>query len=195
MLEMRNRAAANRWPLPLVMLLVAAMGGCAGGPHRQGERQLTMTAFFANPFDTDGRGDSAGATVGYNHFLRDRLALMGALTPYRNHNQGDGDAYAAEFQIGLRWYFWEFGDELQPAALFSEGLVGMIYSSSSIPEEGTNTNLTWEIGLGVEVPLADHICWVTGCRLRHLSHGHIFDGKNPGEDDQQVYMGLAFSIG
>jgi hypothetical protein len=190
----RNCAIANRWPLSLAMLLVVVIGGCAGGPHRRGEHQLTLTGFFAHPFDTDGRGDSAGATVGYNHFLRDRLALMGALTPYRNYNQGDGDAHAAEFQLGLRWYFWEFGDEPQPVAFFGEELIGAIYSSRSVPEEGTCTNFTGEIGIGLEVPLTDDVRWVTGYRLRHLSHGHILHGKNPGEDDQQVYMGLAFSI-
>ena len=79
--------------------------------------------------------------------------------------------------------------------MFSEGLAGVIYSSRSVPEQGTCNNLTGEIGVGLEVPLTDAIRWVTGYRLRHLSHGHVLHGKNPGEDDQQAYTGFAFSIG
>ena len=153
-----------------------------------------LTGLFAHPVGPDGRGDSTGVTIGYNYFLRDRLALMGALTPYRKYNQGDGDAYAAELQVGLRWYFWEFGGEARPGAVFTEGLAGAIYSSRSVPEEGTCTNFTGEIGVGLEVPLMEAICWVTSYRLRHLSHGHILHGKNPGEDDHEVYMGLAVAI-
>jgi len=190
----RNTARPSRWSCLATLSLVVVAGGCVGGPHRRGEHQLTLTGLFAHPFDTDGRGDSAGAMVGYNYFLRDRLALMGAITPYRNYNQGDGDAYAAEVQVGLRWYFWEFGGEPRPVAVFSEGLAGVIYSSRSVPEDGTCTNLTDEIGVGFEVPLTDGIRWITGYRLRHLSHGHILHGKNPGEDDQEAYMGLALSI-
>ncbi len=66
---------------------------------------------------------------------------------------------------------------------------------TALPEEGTCTNLTGEIGVGIEVPLTDAIGLVTCYRLRHLSHGHILHGKNPGEDDQQMYMGFALSIG
>ena len=187
-------ARVERWSCLAAVFLAAGVSGCTGGLHHHGERQLMLTGLFSHPFDTDGRGDSAGATVGCNYFLRDRLALMGALTPYRNYNQGDGDAYAAELQLGLRWYFWEFGGQSRPVAVFNEGLAGVIYSSRSVPEEGTSTNFTGEIGVGLEVPLTDAICWVSGCRLRHLSHGHILHGKNPGEDDQQVYMGLAFAL-
>ena len=80
---MKNRAGAKRWSCLAAMSLAVAVGGCAGGPHRRGEHQLTLT---------------------------------------------------------------------------------------------------------------DDIRWLTGYRLRHLSHGHILHGKNPGEDDQEVYVGLAFSI-
>ena len=192
---MKNCAGVEWWSCLAAMSLTVIVSGCTGGPHCRGDRQLTVTGLFAHPFDTDGRGDSAGVTIGYNCFLRDRLALMGAVTPYRIYNQGDGDAYSAEFQLGLRWYFWEFGDEPHSVAFFGEGLAGVIYSARSVPEDGTNTNFTGEIGVGLEVPLTDCIRWVTGGRLRHLSHGHILHGKNPGEDDQQVYTGLAFSIG
>jgi hypothetical protein len=178
----------------MITLLAGAASGCAGGPHRRGEHQLSLTGFFAHPFDNDGRGDSAAATVGYSYFLRDRLALTGAFTPYRTYNQRGGDAQAAEVQVGLRWYFWESGRQARPVAVFTEGLAGAIYSSRSVPEEGTCANLTAEIGVGCELPLADDVCWVTGCRLRHLSHGHILHGKNPGQDDQEIYMGVALSV-
>ena len=63
---MRNSAGPS-WSSCLATLsLVVVAGGCVGGPHRRGEHQLTLTGLFAQPFDTDGRGDSAGATIGHD---------------------------------------------------------------------------------------------------------------------------------
>ena len=72
---MRNTVGPSRWLCLAIISLVVVAGGCVGGPHRRGEHQLTLTGLCAHPFDTDGRGDSTGATVGYNYFLRDRLSL------------------------------------------------------------------------------------------------------------------------
>jgi hypothetical protein len=72
----RNTAGPSRWSCLAIVSSVVVAGRCVGRLHRHGEHQLTLTGLFADPFDTDGRGESAGATVGYNHFLRDGLALM-----------------------------------------------------------------------------------------------------------------------
>jgi hypothetical protein len=115
--------------------------------HRRGERQLLLLGSYGEPIggeavwpDGDGTAQNAGFTLAYNEFLRDRVSWLGTLTPYRIYNQDDGDIYAGEFQLGLRYYFWEFDLAQTPVLLYGEILGGLTYGARSIPEEGSNFN-------------------------------------------------------
>jgi len=168
---------------------------CTGGIHHRGQHQLSVTGAYGVPFDRTGRGDSAAIGLGYEYFARDRLAVAAAMTPYRNYDQGDGDAHAGELQVGVRWYFWELNLGKVPLAFYVDLLAGLTHSSRSVPEDGACTNFVEDAGIGVQVPITENVSWVAGYRLRHLSHAHVFGGEpNPGQDDQQFYTGLAFSL-
>lgn len=180
-----------------VLLAVLGLGltGCQGGLHRKGEHGLQVYGAYGQPFDKSGRGETASATVGYNYHFQDRWAFQAQVTPYRNYNLPEGDATAGEWQIGLRWYFVDFDLGKLPVGLYSELLAGMMHASRSVPEDGAHTNFVEDIGLGVELQLAERVSWITGARLRHLSHAHVFGGEpNPGQDDWLVYTGLQFSF-
>ena len=179
----------------LAACLLVLLGGCAnGGLHHHGEHQFAVTGLFAHPFDETGRGDNAGATLGYAYYFHDRWAFLAEVTPYRNYNIPDGDAAASSWQIGVRWHFWEFEAGELPVGLYADLRAGMMYSSRSVPRDGENVNFIEDIGLGCELKLADNLSWMTGCRLSHLSHAHVFGGApNPGQDDFVVYTGLGFS--
>ncbi|MBW7906432.1 MAG: acyloxyacyl hydrolase [Phycisphaerae bacterium] len=180
----------------------ALQAGCAGGLHRQGEHQLSLTAGYGRPFkgtalypDAEGRAENAGVTVGYGYFATDRLALLAAGTPLRVYNQGDGDVAAGELQVGLRYYVWEFDLAGTPVGLFGEVLGGMMNGSRSVPEGGSHTNFTQDTGVGCEVQLTRRVSWISGYRLRHLSNGRIFrTDSNPSQNDHFVYTGVAFSF-
>jgi hypothetical protein len=178
----------------LSTLLVVPLAGCAGGLHHQGEHQISLTGSYSHPFDPDGRGDAGGVTAGYKYFFQDRFAFMANLTPYRNYCLPEGNATAGEFQIGVRWHFWEFEVAELPVGLYAELLAGIMHASRSVPETGAHTNFAEDIGAGVELQVAENVYWTTGCRLRHMSHADILDGPNPGQDDVLIYTGLAFSL-
>jgi opacity protein-like surface antigen len=198
----RNNAMGWRWGRCGACAAIVLLAGCAGGIHHQGEHQFSLTGSFGHPIkgeigwpDGAGRADNAGVTLGYAHFLRDRLALLAQLTPYRNYNQSDGDVWTAEYQMGLRYYFCDFDVAERPVALFAEALGGIMVGPRSVPEDGAHANFTQDTGVGVEVHLADHVAWITGYRFRHLSHGHVFgDDPNPSQNDHQVYTGIAISF-
>lgn len=174
--------------------------GCTGGLHHKGQQQFTVLGSYDHSIkgeviwpDGDGRGDNAGVALGYNYFTADRFSVGAALTPYRNYNQSDGDAYAGEFQIALRYYFAEFDVAETPVGLYAELTGGLMQSGPSVPEDGTHTNFTQDSGLGFEVKLSDNVSWISGYRLRHESNGYVFGQDNPSQNDHQVYTGIAIS--
>lgn len=99
----------------LVCFSCLAAAGCTGGLHRRGDHQVSLLGSYGHPIkgdviwpDGEGRADNGGVAVGYNYFVGDRFSVGAAITPYRNYNQSEGDAYAGEFQIALRYYVAEW---------------------------------------------------------------------------------------
>ncbi len=184
------------------LLPLLPLTACTGGIHRQGQHQLSLHGSYGFPIKGDtlwpeglGQAENVGVTIGYGYFARDRLALRAALTPYRRYRQPDGDAHAGELQVGLRYYFWDFEIGDTPVGLYAEALGGLMHASRRIPAGGAHTNFTQDAGVGFEVQFSDQISWITGYRYRHISHGHVFAGDpNPGQNDNQVYTGLAIML-
>ena len=184
-------------PAAIALCLVA---GCNGGLHHKGEQRFSVIGSYGEPFNEsfvwkggDGSGQEAALTLGYDYFLEDRLALIGTVTPYRIYNQSDGDTYAGEIQLGLRYYIWEFELFSTPGAVYGEMLGGVTYGSRSIPEEGSSFDFTQDTGLGMEMQISDDVSWFTGYRLKHLSNGNFFNDDNPAQNEHFVYLGVAFS--
>lgn len=175
--------------------------GCSGGIHTAGTHQVGVSGSFGHAIkgeaiwpDGEGRADSAGVTIDYRYFTADRFAIGAAATPYRNYNQSDGDVTTGEFQLSLRYYFWETDALGVPIGFFAEALGGIMTGSASVPQEGSATNFTQDTGLGVEMKLTENISWVTGYHLRHLSNGRIFrSDSNPAQNDHYVFTGIAIS--
>ncbi len=190
-----------RWSVGFAaVVLLVGLVGCHGGMHQKGDQQITFMGSYGEPFNegfvwngADGTGQNGAFTVGYNYFLDDRIALMINGTPYRIYNQSDGDIYAGEFQMGFRYYFFEFDLLEKPLGLYAEMLGGLTYGSNSIPEEGSNFNFTHDTGAGFEWQLSDNVSWISGYRLKHLSNGNFFNDDNPSQNEHHVYTGLAVS--
>jgi len=185
----------------LVPIALLPLFGCDGGMHRRGQHQVSLTGSYGRAIkgetiwhDGDGRAENTGVTLGYNYFLRDRGALLVALTPGRVYNQTDRDVYAGEYQMGFRYYFWETDLLDAPLGLFAEILGGVAYGARSIPENGSNLNFTQDTGVGFEWQLADNVSWISGYRFKHLSNGDLFNDDNPAQNDHHVYTGVAFTF-
>lgn len=186
----------------LLVGLALVVAGCTGGIRQAGEHQVRLTGGFGTAIKGDivwpdgkGQADNWGVTVDYGYFVRDRLALLVAGSPYRQYSQPNGRVGAAELQIGLRYYFFDFELGAVPVGLYAEALGGMLYGAESIPEDGSHTNFTQDTGVGFEAVLSDTVSWVGGYRLRHLSNGRLFgDDTNPSQNDNHFYTGVAITF-
>ncbi|NOT02249.1 MAG: hypothetical protein HOP29_16705 [Phycisphaerales bacterium] len=192
-----NQRGLNRLAAAVVLPVVM---GCQGGLHHEGEQRLTFMGSYGEPVSDGvawkagkGTGQNAALTVGYDYFVKDRLALMVNGTPYRIYNQSDGDVYAGEFQIGLRYYICDFDVFDRPMAFYAEALGGIMQGRRSVPETGHTFNFTQDTGVGFEWRIGENVSWISGYRVKHLSDGDFFDDENPAQNDQFVYTGLAIS--
>lgn len=195
-----KKASIGTWLAACLLLLLGT--GCQGGLHREGEHRLGVTGNYGEPIkgeviwpDGEGRAQNGGVSVDYNYYLSDRTAIIAAATPYRTYNQSDGDIYAGEFQLGVRYHFWEFDIAQVPVGLYLDLLGGLTGSARSVPEDGSHLNFTQDTGIGMEVQLTDQISWISGYRLKHLSNGRLFGDENPSQNDHFVYTGLSFQLG
>ncbi len=197
-----DRDGLARWlpALAAPLLTAAMMLGCTGGLHRAGQQQVSLSGSFGHAIKGDvlwpyglGRADNAGVTLGYHYFTADRWALGVAVTPYRSFNQLGVDSEAAELQLGARYYFAEFDAGGLPVGLFAEMWGGMLTANHPTPPAGSHTNFTQNTGLGFEVQLSEHISWISGYHLRHMSNCYVFGEDNPSQNDHFVFTGLAFA--
>ena len=178
-----------------IVLLGMALGfGCSGGLHREGQHQIDVMASYGRPVnEIKGRAENAAVTVRYERFVRDRTALMAGITPLRVYDRDNDRVYEVEFQVGGRYYPWEFHLGKLPIALFGETSGGVAWANQPNPPAGTEWNLTYELGAGLEFQLSERLFWMVGYRFRHLSNAKGQVQKNPSQDDDQLFTGLSFS--
>jgi opacity protein-like surface antigen len=186
--------------LAVGLAVLPMLVGCRGGLHEKGEQRIRVVGSYGEPIRSGiaynagrGTGQNAALTIGYDRFVTDRLALMVDGTPYRIYNQDEGDVYTGEFQVGVRYYFWEFDVFGTAGAMYGEMLGGIMLGSNSVPEEGHTFNFTQDTGLGFEFELNERISLNTGYRMKHLSNGGMFNDDNPSQNDHHVYVGVAIS--
>ena len=176
------------------------MAGCHGGWHTRGERRAIGRVSVGIPAGGNllWAGDKSpapnvGATVAVEKFLRDRVALIGGLTPYRYYDQEDGAVHAHEIHIGARYFApVEFHLGNVRMGVFLDASLGVIQSSKSIPEAGTDTNITQESGIGLEAHVGENTSLIAGYHQRHISNGGKNAPYNPGYNDHQVFLGLTW---
>jgi len=180
------------------LLALLAAASCQGGWHRRGERQfIAQTAYGTGAGNllfagTKEACSGFAATAAMAFFPRDRIAVVPSLS-YRYYDQNDGPVNALEFQILGRYYFpLEFHLGKMPVGLFCDIGVGVLEGSRSIPEKGTDTNITAEAGLGGELILNEKTSLLLGYRGRHTSNGGGHATYNPGYNEHVVFLGFAW---
>jgi hypothetical protein len=182
------------------ILLVAVLAGCDGGWHVRKEQQVLSQVAVGIPSSDgdlfwageDEPAPNVAGGVGYARFVRDRFALLGTLA-YRYYDQVDGPVHAAEFQFGMRYFLpLEFRLAQLPIGFFVDANVGVMQSSRSVPEEGSDTNVVQEAGGGVEAILGDRTSLLLGWHQRHTSWGGGNVPHNPGYNDHQVFLAFAW---
>lgn len=185
----------------LGLLCVLAAAGCQSLLHHKGENQIVVQGFYAEPiksralwYDTGrGRARNAGVTASYQGYFTDKLAFIGALTPFMSYDQGGGDVRAVEAQIGLRWMPLQWKTGNLPTGVFIDVLGGIQHAESSVPPAGDPTNFTQDLGLGLEIALGDTTSLVGGYRMRHLSNGGgSSTASNPTQNSHHWFLGFGW---
>ena len=176
-------------------MVTVVLAGCQGGLHRRGDQQIVVQADYGEPMRGNsylgltggGSAANAGLTLGNHYFIEDRVAVVGSVS-YRYFDQSDGPVHAAELEMGLRFFFLEFGTVAFSFDIYIGGMVG----TRSVPETGSHGNFLAGLGPTAEIQLGKKLSVLLGYQFRHLSNGGGFrDPDNPTQNDNRFYVGVA----
>ncbi|MEM8885447.1 MAG: hypothetical protein AAGD14_15385, partial [Planctomycetota bacterium] len=132
------------------VFLLACLCACHGGMHKQGDKQWSVQGHYSTPivgdllwWDAKGEAENAGIGVWNRWYLEDRWAIGIGLTPtwFREFGKNFG---GAEFEVGMRWHFWEW----EKLGIFLDLNGGFLYTSEDVPRAGTDWNFTFALGPG-----------------------------------------------
>jgi hypothetical protein len=176
-----------------VVALLFFLGACHGGLHKKGERMWTVQGHYSKPILGnllwwDGKGDAENVGVGVANrwFVQDRWAYGVGLIPTYFEENGASN-WGLEFETGFRWYFWE----IDRVGFFWDFNGGFSYATGKIPENGTEWNLTFGLGPGLEVQLPDRWALLGGVQLHHFSNGRGLNvADNPAQNEFRFWLGF-----
>ena len=177
------------------MVAIALTGCLSGGLHRRGDQQIVVHANYGKAivgtsslgFIGGGTADNAGLTLSYDQFVEDRVAVSSSVS-YRYFDQSDGPVHAAELEVGLRFFFFEFETVAFSFDIYIGGMVG----TRSVPLNGSHGNFLLGIGPTMEIQLSKKLSVLLGYQFRHLSNaGGFRDPDNPTQNDHRFYAGVA----
>lgn len=149
-------------------------------------------------FFTAGGGTSAdfdqlaevNATIGYTYFVADDVEVSGEFAIRYFYQDGE-DAVGFNPSVIFRWHWWKTEDRRWTA--FADVGIGMMATTSDVPEDGTSFNFTPRIGGGVTREWSENMRLLLGLRWSHISNARIFgEDDNPASDGPMVYFGLIF---
>jgi hypothetical protein len=176
---------------PSIVFLPLLLIACKGGIHEKGDRMWSVRGQYshASPgnaglITTHGHVDSVGVGA-YNHwFVADRLALGLGASALRLEEEGR-TIWGAEFEAGLRWYFVEIGK----TGFFFDLNGGFMLTDKDVPKFGTQGNLLYDFGLGIEVPLGGKSKLLGGVQALHFSNGKGLDSPdNPSQNQIRIWI-------
>ncbi|MCA8951796.1 MAG: hypothetical protein KDE27_19965 [Planctomycetes bacterium] len=183
----------------------AAGGAAAAGAHRSsetrlpiaGESDLQVSAFAGIPilqksffWDGNGEDDTAGAKLRYLWHATDDLAIGAGLTGV-GFFRGGRDGLAGEIEAVGRYFFYR-GDSL---GVYWDLTGGWLQANDQVPVGGTEWNMTFSFGPGLQVPIEDRLDLITGVTYHHVSNalGRQND-RNPSQNEAQLWLGLSFRL-
>lgn len=183
---------------PTPWLIALLLAGCQGGLHRRGEWQVIGDVSYGTPagdalFDSGGAdAPNIGIRLSGAAFVRDRTAVVVAGS-YRHYDTDAGSDDAVEAQLGSRYYpAIDFRVGKVPLAPYVDAFGGILHASEDFPVNGTETNLTAEVGAGIEAMVGKRTSLLVGYRYRHLSNGGGNEPDNPAYNDNQFYFGIGW---
>jgi hypothetical protein len=124
--------------------------------------------------------DLFGLSTGFTYGVRDGLMFIAA-TPMFNVTQRTSNAALIAITGGIRKRI----ARIRQAAGFVELAVGVSRAEGYVPPRGTQFNYVFQPGLGMTMPLGDHVHLVAGLRWLHLSNNSLA-GRNRNPDIEAI---------
>jgi hypothetical protein len=168
--------------------LLAQQPPAAAAPARFGAQwswRLDVEADWACDFED---ANQAMARVGVAWFFVDDVELAGYLTGgYAWQPVENAGTYGLDLE--LRWHFLA----RETWSLFASIGGGVMGSTASVPEDGSQFNFTPSVGLGATVEVADNTRLYVSARWFHVSNAGTY-ANNPGRDNLSLWFGLSFGL-
>lgn len=132
--------------------------------------------------------NQAMARLGIAWFFVDDVELAGYVTGgYVWQPVEDAGAYGLDLE--LRWHFLA----RDTWSLFASIGGGVMGSTASVPDGGSEFNFTPSLGLGCTLEVARDIRLYVSARWLHISNAGTY-ADNPGRDNLSVWAGLSFGL-
>lgn len=125
----------------------------------------------------------------YSYFLVKDVEFLAELDTWYFNQAGD-NAFGAGPSIIFRWHFinrdhW---------TVYADAGIGLLFTTSAVPEGGTDFDFTPRLGFGVTRSLTEDDAGarlVLGLRWHHISNARINgDAENPSRDGLMLYGGV-----
>jgi hypothetical protein len=129
-------------------------------------------------------------TVGYGHYLANRLEIRPEIVGYYG-SQSTEPALMIGLTLEGRLHFLEVGK----MSLFGEIGGGILEGNNDFPPQGTKFNFTYQAGLGVSYHISQKIDLLARASFLHISNAFI-DGRdrNPAFNGFGGYIGLMWRL-
>ncbi|MFM8640637.1 MAG: acyloxyacyl hydrolase [Planctomycetota bacterium] len=143
--------------------------------------------------EADWIGDLQGANeamarIGASWFFFENVELAGYVTGgYVWQDVENAGTYGLDLE--LRWHFLA----KETWSLFASIGGGVMGSTASVPEGGSEFNFTPSAGLGATFEVADGLRLYLSARWFHVSNAGTF-ADNPGRDNLSLWAGLSFGL-
>ena len=136
--------------------------------------------------DVKGSNQEIQGGVGIQYFLVDGFAFAPELNLWGFFQTGS-NAFGASLDLMFEWHFVRRSSW----SIYGDFGIGLLGSSSNVPDDGSEFNFTPQAGLGVTWDIGNDNRWYAGVRWHHISNASLYE-NNPGRDSILVYTGINF---
>jgi hypothetical protein len=172
-------------------------GKSIGTSCEEGSTQFLVRGHYGIPilgkslfWDGNGSDDDFGVGGYAYHYLVDGIALGAGLTATAFKTPG-ADVYGIEFEAVSRFDIAQLGT----SRVFWDWTAGWLQSTDGIPPGGTEWNMTFSFGPGIDIPLDAGRSLQISTAYHHKSNalGSQHD-RNPSQNEVRAWVGLAWQF-
>jgi hypothetical protein len=141
-------------------------------------------------WDGNAEIDNFGVGAYLYTYVVDGLAIGGGINGTVFKNPGE-NAYGLEFEAAGRVHMFDIGD----VGTFFDFTGGWLQTNDPVPPEGTEWNMTFSFGPGVDIPIGARTSLQIAAIYHHFSNalGRQND-RNPSQNEGRFWAGVAWNF-